>query len=175
MRATVEARGLVSVMSDTTWRELVAAVKKLPFAPAFQIKEVLAATPVPSSFDEDVWYAGDWDEGLSLFYSIEWIRVRPRILRHRGNNVSPAVEDIESAVVAALREVGVPHRKRDGGIAIFGYAESTAISTVKTPGFPPESSRVGQRDQPAPRLLLFDSSRRSKTLPRPCWPNSPSV
>jgi hypothetical protein len=126
VRAAIEARGLVSVMSDTKWRELVSAVKKLPFAPAFQIKDVLGAAPVPPSFGEDVWHGGDWGEGLYPHYSVEWIRVRPRIVRHRGNYASPEVEDIESAFVAVLHEVGVPHRKLGECIEIFGYAESTA-------------------------------------------------
>jgi hypothetical protein len=124
VRTAIEARGLVSVMNDTKWRELVSAVKKLPFAPAFQSKDVLGATPVPPSFEEDVWHEGDWAEGLYPYYSVEWIRVRPRIVRHRGNYASPEVEDVESAFVSILCEVGVPHRKR--GIEIFGYAESAA-------------------------------------------------
>lgn len=126
VRAAVEARGLVSIMSDTKWRELVSGVKKLPFAPPFQIKDVLGAAPVPPSFEEDVWHGGDWDEGLYPYYSVEWIRVRPRIVRHRGKYASPEIEDIESVFVAVLQEVGVPHRKRGDCIEIFGYAESTA-------------------------------------------------
>ena len=63
-RAAVESRGLVSLMNDTKWRELVSAVRKLPFAPAFQSKSVLEAEPFPSSFESDVWYSGDWSEGL---------------------------------------------------------------------------------------------------------------
>ncbi len=126
VRAAIEARGLVSVMNDTKWRELVLAVKKLPFAPAFQIKYVLGVAPVPPSFEQDVWYGGDWGEGLYPHYSVEWIRVRPRIVRHRGNYASPEVEDIESAFVAVVSEVGVPHRKRGDCIEIFGYAESIA-------------------------------------------------
>lgn len=125
VRAAVEARGLVSLMSDTKWRELVSGVKKLPFAPAFQIKDVLGATPVPPSFEADVWHSGDWGECLYPYYSVEWIRVRPRIVRHRGNYASPEVQDIESAFVAVLHEVGVPHCKRGDCIEILGYAEST--------------------------------------------------
>lgn len=126
VRAAVEARGLVSLMSDTKWRELVAGVKRLPFAPAFQVKDVLGGAPVPPSFEEDVWYAGDWEEGLSPYYAVEWIRVRPRMVKHRGKYASPEVEDIEGAFLGVLHEIGVPHRKRGGCIEIFGYAESTA-------------------------------------------------
>lgn len=125
VRAAVAARGLVSVMSDTKWRELVSAVKNLPFAPAYQIKDVMADAPIPPSFEEDVWHTGDWVEGLLPYYSVEWIRVRPRMLKHPGRLVSPRVDDIEREFLAVLHEVGVPHRKRDACIQIFGYAEST--------------------------------------------------
>jgi hypothetical protein len=126
IRGVVAARGLVAVMNDTKWRELVAAVKRLPFAPAFQIKDVLGEAPVPPSFDADVWYEGDWDEGLLPYYGVEWIRVRPRLVRDRGKYAAAQVEDIESAFVAVLREVGVPHRKRGDSIEIVGYADTTA-------------------------------------------------
>jgi hypothetical protein len=125
VRAAIEARGLVSVMNETKWRELASAVEKLPFAPPFQIKDVLGTTPVPPSFEEDVSYCGDWGEGLQPYYSVEWIRFRPRLLLPRGNYASPQVEDIESAFVAILRAVGVPHRKRGDCLEIFGYTEST--------------------------------------------------
>lgn len=126
VQAAVAARGLVSVMNDTKWSELIAAVNKLPFAPAFQIKDVLGATSQPASIDEDVWHGGDWGEGLGPYYAIEWIRVRPRLVKHRGKHVPPEVDDIESAFVAALRDIGVPHRKRGDCIEIFGYTGSTA-------------------------------------------------
>lgn len=126
VRAAVEARGLVSVMNDTKWRELVSDVKALPFAPAFQVKDVRDAAPTPLSFEEDVWYAGDWDEGLHPHFSIEWIRVRPRLVKDRGKFAAPEIANIEAAFVAVLRKVGVPHRKRGDCIELLGYVESTA-------------------------------------------------
>jgi len=126
VRDAVQARGLVSVMSDTKWRELVAAVKNLAFAPAFQIKDVLGPAPFPPSFEEDVWHGGDWDEGLYPYYSVEWIRVRPRILKGRGHLLPVEKEDIEGEFLAALRRIGVPHCKRGECVEIFGYTESTA-------------------------------------------------
>lgn len=85
VRAAVEKRGLVSLMNDTKWRELVNAVKtRLPFPPAFQVQDVLSDQPQPELFEKDVHYVGDWIEGLSPFYSIEWIRVRPTLLKHQA-------------------------------------------------------------------------------------------
>ena len=61
-----------------------------------------------------------------LTSSVEWIRVRPRILRNRGRILPSAVDDIESAFLAVLHDIGIPHRKRGDCIEIFGYAESAA-------------------------------------------------
>lgn len=126
VRTAVEARGLVSLMSETKWRELVARVEQLPFAPAYQLKDVLNDAPVPLSFEADVWYEGDWGAALQPYHSIEWIRVRARLVKERGRHASPEVVDIEGAFVETLRRVGVPHRKRGECIEILGYAESTA-------------------------------------------------
>jgi hypothetical protein len=126
VRSAVQSRGLVSVMSDTKWRELVSAVSELPFAPAFQLKEVLGDAPVPASFEEDVWYVGDWDEGLLPYYSVEWIRVRPRVVKHRGKYAPPEIQDIEREFLSMLCAIGVPHRRHGDCIEIPGYAESTA-------------------------------------------------
>jgi hypothetical protein len=126
VRAAVGARGLVSVMNGTKWRALVARVKTLPFPPPFQVKSVLAATPVPASFDSDVWYLGDWNEGLSPYYDVEWIRVRARIVKTHGKYAKAEIEDIEDQFLAILMDIGVPHRKSGDCVEIFGYTESTA-------------------------------------------------
>jgi len=127
VRAAVEARGLVTLMNDTKWRELISAVNsRLPFRPAFQLKTVLCDTPYPERFEEDVTYGCDWFDGHESFYWIEWLRVRPTILRHRGKMLAPQKEDIEEAFVKILCEVGIPHRKTCGCIEIRGYAASTA-------------------------------------------------
>ncbi len=44
-------RGLVSLMSDTKWSALVAAIdNELVFPPAFQRKDVLREVPEPANF-----------------------------------------------------------------------------------------------------------------------------
>ncbi len=110
----VSKRGLVSVMNDTKWAELQGAVRReLPFCPPYQLKVVLNSLPEPEHFESDVDYWGDWsDECLSPFYAIEWIRIRPRFLRHRGRLIAP--------------EVQIPHRCDGDTIWIYGYASKTS-------------------------------------------------
>src|ERR1043166_3957368 len=85
VREEVARRGLTSFMNDTKWRELQrAALEELPFAPPYQRKDVLLTSAEPGTFDTDVSHLGDWRDGILPFHSVEWIRVRPRYLKHRG-------------------------------------------------------------------------------------------
>jgi hypothetical protein len=114
-------------MSDTKWAELQEAVRgELAFAPPYQLKAVLNPAPQPERFENDVDYVGDWsDECLLPFYEIEWLRVRPRRLRHRGRLAAPDVQSVEPAFIEILQRYGIPHRHDGDTIWIYGYASST--------------------------------------------------
>jgi hypothetical protein len=120
-------RGLVSVMNETKWVELQNAVLcELPFAPAYQCKMVLRSDPYPERFETDVDYLGDWSsECLSPFSCIEWLRVRPRFLRHRGRLVAPEVLSVESEFLAILHRYQIPHRRDGETVWIYGYTAQT--------------------------------------------------
>jgi len=119
----VSKRGLVSVMNDTKWAELQASVRRdLPFCPAYQIKTVLNPTPEPEHFESDVDHLGDWsDESLLPFYELEWLRIRPRVLRRRGQLIPPTVESVEAALIQILDRYQVPYRHDGDTIWIYGY------------------------------------------------------
>jgi len=122
----VAKRGLVSFMNDTKWLELQrAAVDELPFAPPFQRKDVLQPVLEPARFDTDVWWHGDWREGILPFYSIEWLRIRPRYLKHRGALIAPTIVDCEDVLKSVLERQYIPFVERDYSIIIFGYALQT--------------------------------------------------
>lgn len=131
----VAKRGLTSVMNATKWRELRDGVaEELPFAPAFQRKDVLEAVPYPEDFDEDASHIGDWPAGLDRCDGIEWIQVRPRRLLHRGRLVPDEVEEIEKAFVILLQRIGVPFVREPGAIRIYGYtADPGALSRGRKP------------------------------------------
>ena len=87
---------------------------------------VLNSSPEPEDFESDVNCWGDWsDEGLVPFYEIEWMRIRPRFLRHRGQLVAPEVEGVEPAFMEILRRYQIPHRCDGDSIWIYGYASET--------------------------------------------------
>jgi hypothetical protein len=118
----LEERRLVSVMNTTKWEALVAAIaEELPFAPAFQRKDVVAAAPYPECFEEDVWYEGDWEAGTAEAAEIEWLRVRPRRVVSRGRLLAPAVEDITPQWLDLLRRLKIPHRHDGAVVTIVGH------------------------------------------------------
>ena len=121
VRAELSKRGLVSLMNDTKWRELFAAIDTLPFPPPYQRKDVLHAEPEPTTFDADVWYHGDWVEGIHPLYSIEWIRIRPRYLKHVGRLLPEIVVDCEAELERALHALGQAYEKANDSIWIYGY------------------------------------------------------
>lgn len=121
----ISERGLTSVMNATKWRKLRDAVMNdLPFAPAFQRKDVLESQPYPEVFDTHVNYCGDWPAGIDRSSEIEWIRVRPCRLVHRGRLVPDAIDDIESQFTAMLHRIGVPFLQESESILIYGYTSN---------------------------------------------------
>lgn len=131
VNAEASKRGLVSVMNETKWAELRAAVQsELPFAPAYQLKVVLNPVPHPEHFESDVSWWGDWsDECLLPFYEIEWLRIRPRFLRSRGRLVALEVQSVEAAFMEIVLRYQIPHRCDSDTIWIHGYVGSANTLT----------------------------------------------
>ncbi|MFN2301427.1 MAG: DUF6678 family protein [Gammaproteobacteria bacterium] len=100
--------------SEVQWTALQRAVEtELPFPPPYQFK-CFGYPPHPDPFDADVDYWGDWSDAcLRPFEQLEWLRVRPRYLKHRGRLVAPEVVDIEREFVMLLERLTVPY-ERDG-------------------------------------------------------------
>ena len=114
-------RGLGSYMNDTKWQELLAEISKLSFPPSYQRKDVLHVEPEPCNFDSDDSSWGDYEEGIYPLFSIEWIRIRPRYLKHVAHLLPNAIVDCEAELEAALQSLGQLYVKTDDSIWIYGY------------------------------------------------------
>lgn len=128
---TIAERNLTSIMNNTKWLELQdAVVNKLLFPPPYQAKYLLDDSLYPEEFERDVWNWGDWKEGIMPFYSVEWIRVRPRYLEHRGMLVAPKLIDITDDFVNILKELSIPYRQDNDTYFIYGYISDTSVLTL---------------------------------------------
>jgi hypothetical protein len=132
IETTIEKQ-LHPVMNNTKWEKLRNEVLKLlPFPPPFQAKYVLEESPLPESFDSDVSYWGDWDEALTPFYSIEWIKVRPRYLKHQGVLVTDEVIDITNEFITLLNRLKIPYRKDNNAYYIYGYVSNDDLNNLES-------------------------------------------
>lgn len=125
VRDEVQRRGLYSVMNDTKWKELIESLESLPFKPAYQYKGVLQDKADPETLEEPPYYLGDWGpEGLEPFFHIEWLKIRPRLSKHQGRLLQPAVIDISDEFVEILEKTGIPFCLDGQDVCIYGYASA---------------------------------------------------
>ncbi|MFB6366342.1 DUF6678 family protein [Paenibacillus elgii] len=128
VQAVVNKKQLASIMNNTKWGQFQKSViDTLPFTPAYQVKYVLEDAPYPENFEEDVWYWADWEQGIHPFYSVEWLRVRPRYVKNRGRLIEPEIIDITGEFIEMLQKLKIPFVKENSTICIYGYVKSTEI------------------------------------------------
>ncbi len=126
VRKVIEQRGLCSYMNTTKWKELCnSMIEEMPFPPPFIIKDLFdEKCDEEQSFQQDVWYWGDWefDDSSDDFYiSIEWIKIRPRYLKGRGSLIKPNIISAENELVHLLDKYNIPFVENDGVYCIYGY------------------------------------------------------
>lgn len=128
----IEKRQLTSVMNDTKWRKLGKAMEEiLPYAPPYQIKYLLEDTLFPEELSEYDSFWVEWDE--YYLYSIEWIRLRSKVLLYRGEIVDPSVYDMTDELISLLKKERIPFVQDKSVIQIFGYVQDTGIFEDKEP------------------------------------------
>ncbi|MCH5584002.1 hypothetical protein MK805_03365 [Shimazuella sp. AN120528] len=131
VQAVIREKQLTSLLNRTKWERLQKSViEELAFPPAYQIKYVLENRPYPESFEQDVWYWGDWEEGLEPFYHIEWIRVRPRYVKKRGKISEGEIIDITEEFIRLLRKWRIPFVVKKESIYIYGYVKHADVFYV---------------------------------------------
>lgn len=119
--SVVEQENMISIMNNTKWLELQRSVRKLPFLPPFEIKYVTDIHE-PEPFDKDVCYTGNWDDELLLpFFNIEWIKVRPRYIKHRGRLVNGEIVDEKDMFIEILEKYSISYEEENDTFIIYGY------------------------------------------------------
>ncbi|SHG89781.1 hypothetical protein SAMN05443549_10865 [Flavobacterium fluvii] len=126
VKKIVTEKGLSSIMNDTKWLKLQSSIKKLPFPPPYIEKLILEnkAFEDVQINDAPEWF-GDWSpfyqEGMCLFFAIEYMKVRPRYAEHAGNLVAPKIHDETEEFEQLLKELHIPYEEDNGTFMIYGY------------------------------------------------------
>lgn len=131
----IERRQLTSVMNETRWKRLNRALSEaLCYAPPYQIKYLGEDTLFPSeSLSEYELLWGEWEDIWmeSSLQSIEWIRLRPKVLIYKGAIVEPDVFDMTDELISTLKKERIPFIQDNKTIQIFGYVRDTGIFELK--------------------------------------------
>ncbi len=127
----IQEKGYYSLMNSTKWQALKAGVSKLPFQPPYVIKGIDELETEYHKFDKDVFYTSDWglyldnylggDMYATPFFVVEWIKVRPRILKSQGRLIPNKVIDITEKFISILKECNIPFEEDNGVFIIYGY------------------------------------------------------
>lgn len=125
----IEERQLTSVMNETKWKRFGQAVSTtLPYLPPYQIKCLGEDTLFPSN-ELSQFENLDWDDVWmeSSLRSIEWIRLRSKVLLYKGVIIDPDVCDMTNELIDILKKERIPFIQKGDIIQVFGYVRDTGI------------------------------------------------
>lgn len=127
VQAIVKSKNLSSVMNDTKWLELQQGIGALPFPPAYNEK-LIQWDKAKFSFKDikkEPAYFGDWssfwEEGLPIFFTIEWLEIRSKYRKYQGRLVPPKIIDATKELIQLLNNLNIPFEQEKDIITIYGY------------------------------------------------------
>lgn len=129
VKRTVSEKGLCSCMNDTKWNELRSAMlEEMPFPPPYIVKFVIDDECFEEKdFQQDVYHTCDWYYAYSLdgcfnaAFAVEWIKVRPRYLKNKGQLIPPETVSAEEEFRSILEKYSIPFEEQGGVYCIYGY------------------------------------------------------
>ena len=122
--ALLERERLASVMNDTKWEELTAAMQAFQPLPDWRCKEISASGP-------GRWNA-EWYYHVRPFHTIEWLEIgfinpKPAPDGSAPVHLTPAERaDAEARLRATLSALGVPFSLENGLTRVWGYTRPGA-------------------------------------------------
>ena len=118
----VQRENLASLMNNTKWREVIAAIQAVErYRPRFRVKCVRDGEPAPDSWD------GSFPFHVPTFRHIEWLEFDPVVRTRRGAIVPDLTEDFGTPIEAALATASIPFERVGSAIRIVGYFRPAKI------------------------------------------------
>lgn len=127
VRGIVVRKNLSSIMNDTKWLKLQKGIENLPFPPAYNEKLVQwdNAQFRFENLKSEPTFTGNWssywEEGLPIFFTIEWLEIRPILQKHQGRLVAPKIIDETKECIQLLNSLHIPFEQENGTVIIYGY------------------------------------------------------
>jgi len=116
-RHYLERKNLASLMNDTKWRELIAAIQSIDgYPPRFRVKCVRDREP-----DADRWDLS-FPFHVPRFREIEWLEFDPLVQTRSGAITSGPGEDFGQRIESRLAHANVPFQRVGNAIRVVGYA-----------------------------------------------------
>ncbi|QPK94154.1 hypothetical protein HCQ94_00055 [Actinomyces sp. zg-332] len=125
--AIISERNLCSYMNNTKWNELSQAMlEEMPFPPPYVVKYLFEdENSVPKLEDDDsnfgTWYRCDCCCFPNGTISIEWIKIRPRYLKHIGTLVESELVDASKKLQEILNKYNINYEVENNTYCIYGY------------------------------------------------------
>ena len=120
----LEKRNLCSYMNDTKWEELrYSMYNDMPFPPPYDIKYIDLDHSTGDDVNKCIYHYGDWYETFLLIDNIliEWVKIKPVILKHRGLLIPPEVIDETQELIDILEKYNIPYTEKNNIFTIYGY------------------------------------------------------
>jgi hypothetical protein len=120
-------RNLSSFMNDSKWIELQIGIEKLPFPPAYNVQLIHSEKREPCLHElkNEPSFFGDWssywEEGLPIFFTIEWMEIRPKHRKRIGRLVPDIISDESNELLALLDKLNISFQTINGSVFIYGY------------------------------------------------------
>ncbi|MBD8081972.1 DUF6678 family protein [Chryseobacterium caseinilyticum] len=124
VRKVGKEKGLSSVINETRWLELQSSIVKLPFAPPYIEKLILEnKTFKEVQISDAPSWLSDWNpfyqEGMSLFFAIEYIKIRPFYFKYNGRLTVATISDEGVQFAQLLNELHIPYEDDNGTFTIY--------------------------------------------------------
>jgi hypothetical protein len=115
-RRYVVRENLASLMNNTKWRAMIAAIESTSgYRPRFRVKCIQEREP-----DADRWERS-FPFHVPMFRAIEWIEFDPLVRTPAGALTSDRCEDFGQQIESALARASVPFQRFGNAIRILGY------------------------------------------------------